>query len=567
MPSSDFDTVPSIAYYGNRVARVADATEDGGVPALDETAQGESTLAELFRLEPTKLDRLLFEVLEEGRTWKGDGCDVGGHSLESRRAVQARWKRTGAGDADGPPSSRYSALRSEAVSRVPSCSSHTTVARVVAFAASLRNAPLSSAQLSAARSSGGGGGAGLSDNGGSHSTGGAAAAAPAPAPAAPGPLAAAAGSTAATGTEGAACSVRLKSWASREDADRQAAVSPLRRAGEPDGCCVRAEEPTPADEDAGEEPTPAEQAALADEDAEGVAEEADVAGLQAAPLHRVAPRWHEMTAVRSVDPVTGKTVVLLSQIFPRHVLAHMAEEGGPWNVPGLRLAPPAACQRPVGRNLSKLATSHDEVTLMFADIEGFTTMCKVLEPHVVMAFLDELYTRFDSRLDTYGVYKVETIGDCYFVAGGLMARDEDGAMVVRRGADTDPLHAKRVFDFSKSLLAAAAEVKLPTTGGPVRMRVGIHSGPVVSGVVGQRMPRFCLFDSLNPVSMPLAPTSRMESTGVPGCIHASEAAHAHLRNEEWVPTGGIEVKGKGRMNTYLWSPPADGPEHRNGGRE
>ncbi|KXZ48103.1 hypothetical protein GPECTOR_30g198 [Gonium pectorale] len=251
---------------------------------------------------------------------------------------------------------------------------------------------------------------------------------------------------------------------------------------------------------------------------------------------------------------------LQPQIFPRHVLAHMTEEGGPWNVLGQRPAAPAACKRPVGRDPHKLATSHDEVTLLFADVEGFTPMCKVLEPHVVMAFLDELYTRFDSRLDTYGVYKVETIGDCYFVAGGLIHEDEEGTLVVRKGAHTDPRHAERVFSFAKAMLAAAAETTLPTTGGPVRMRIGIHSGPVVSGVVGQRMPRFCLFDSLNPVSMPLAPTSRMESTGVPGCIHASEAAHAHLRNEEWVPTGGIEVKGKGRMRTYLWAPPDAGSQ-------
>ncbi|KXZ53141.1 hypothetical protein GPECTOR_7g1032 [Gonium pectorale] len=286
--------------------------------------------------------------------------------------------------------------------------------------------------------------------------------------------------------------------------------------------------------------------------------------------------WHEVSALRVLDPRSGQCVIvltqtdvtakveterhialvteaqhrLLEQIFPRHVLAYMTEEGGPWNAPAGKGRGSVSGGRPMVRDINKLATSHDEVTLLFADIAGFTPMCKQLEPRVVMAFLNDLFTRFDSRLDEFGVYKVETIGDCYFVAGGLIQEDEGGMAAVRsRDSQSDPLHAERVFMFAKAMLAAAAQVTLPTTGGPVRMRIGIHSGPVVSGVVGQRMPRFCLFgDTVNTAS-------RMESTGVPGAIHASEAAYALLRGEAWTPTGGIEVKGKGLMNTYLWAPP------------
>ncbi|KXZ45899.1 hypothetical protein GPECTOR_49g483 [Gonium pectorale] len=272
--------------------------------------------------------------------------------------------------------------------------------------------------------------------------------------------------------------------------------------------------------------------------------------------------WHEVTATRRLDPVSGALTIVLMQtdvtakveaerhiafvteaqhrlledMFPHHVLAYMTEEGGPWNAPpdAAMAGRPgsASCQRPAVRDINKLATSHGEVTLLFADIQGFTPMCKTLEPRVVMAFLNDLFTRFDSRLQDYGVYKVETIGDCYFVAGGLIGEDETGTAVVRsRKSQEDPQHARR------AMLSAASQVRLPTTGGPVRMRIGIHTGPVVSGVVGQRMPRFCLFgDTVNTAS-------RMESTGVPGCIHASETAQALLQEEDWLPTGGIEVRG------------------------
>ncbi|GLI63538.1 hypothetical protein VaNZ11_006527, partial [Volvox africanus] len=296
--------------------------------------------------------------------------------------------------------------------------------------------------------------------------------------------------------------------------------------------------------------------------------------------------WHEMWALRSVDPVTGEPVIVLSQtdvtakvvaerhvaqvmeaehrlleqLFPRHILQYMAEE---WTSKQFRrrlqqqrggssvaTAATTASERPVVRDCNTLATLHPQVTLLFADIKGFTPMCKEVEPRVVMSMLNDLYSRYDKMLDKFGVFKVETIGDCYFVAGGLIAEDEDGMAAVRgEGSREDPLHAYKVFAFAKAMLAAAREVPMPTTGEPVQIRIGIHTGPVVSGIAGTRMPRFCLFgDTVNTAS-------RMESTGVPGAIHASEAAQKLLPDEDWEATDGVEVKGKGLMLTYLWRHP------------
>ncbi|GLI68293.1 hypothetical protein VaNZ11_012654, partial [Volvox africanus] len=196
-----------------------------------------------------------------------------------------------------------------------------------------------------------------------------------------------------------------------------------------------------------------------------------------------------------------------------------------------------------------LATAHRCVTVLFADIVGFTTMCNCLEPLEVMNFLNELYTRFDSLCDIYGVYKVETIGDCFMAVGGLITVDGEGFKAVRGDGSEDGLHALKVMSFAKAMLREVAALVMPHNGSPLRLRVGLHSGPITAGIVGSKMPRFCLFgDTVNTAS-------RMESTCEPGAIHVSAATRELLPEEHWVATGGVQVKGKGEMQTFLWRPP------------
>ncbi|GFR46779.1 hypothetical protein Agub_g8408 [Astrephomene gubernaculifera] len=195
-----------------------------------------------------------------------------------------------------------------------------------------------------------------------------------------------------------------------------------------------------------------------------------------------------------------------------------------------------------------MARAHDEVTVLFADIVSFTTMCGQVAPHQVMALLNDLFTLFDALVERHKVYKVETVGDCYMVCGGLVEEDAEGFRCVKQGVD--PLHAQKVLAFATDMLAAARTVQLPSSGLPVRLRVGLHSGPVMSGVVGRKMPRFCLFgDTVNVAS-------RMESTGVPGAIHVSARTRDLLGplKQAFQPRGEVTVKGKGSMFTYLYDP-------------
>ena len=136
-----------------------------------------------------------------------------------------------------------------------------------------------------------------------------------------------------------------------------------------------------------------------------------------------------------------------------------------------------------------------------------------------------------------GISQVETAGDCYIVAGALMARDKEGFMMVEENPDA-LAGAEKVMAFSKALLRCSRTVLMPHNGQPTTVRVGLHTGPVVSGLIGTKLPKFSIFgDTMNTAS-------RMESTCKPLCIQVSEATRGLLPLHTFTPTGGVEVKGK-----------------------
>ncbi|KXZ56253.1 hypothetical protein GPECTOR_1g220 [Gonium pectorale] len=183
------------------------------------------------------------------------------------------------------------------------------------------------------------------------------------------------------------------------------------------------------------------------------------------------------------------------------------------------------------------ASEHEEATILFSDICGFTEISARCSPLEVCALLDELYHQFDTVIEEFPeLYKVETIGDAYMVVANVTLPCDN--------------HADLLLEFAVRMHEVARDVR-SSLGEPVSIRVGLHSGPVVAGVVGKKMPRFCLFgDTVNTAS-------RMESHGLPGQIHISQACYSCIRvKERFVirERGNISVKGKGMMRTYLIAP-------------
>nr|BAA35198.1 membrane guanylyl cyclase OlGC1 [Oryzias latipes] len=181
------------------------------------------------------------------------------------------------------------------------------------------------------------------------------------------------------------------------------------------------------------------------------------------------------------------------------------------------------------------AEAFDSVTIYFSDIVGFTSMSAESTPLQVVTLLNDLYTCFDAIIDNFDVYKVETIGDAYMVVSGLPVRN-------------GKLHAREIASMSLALLEQVKTFKIRhRPNDQLRLRIGIHTGPVCAGVVGLKMPRYCLFgDTVNTAS-------RMESNGEALKIHVSSATKEVLDEFCYFNLelrGDVEMKGKGKMRTY-----------------
>ncbi|KAK6191013.1 hypothetical protein SNE40_002763 [Patella caerulea] len=169
-------------------------------------------------------------------------------------------------------------------------------------------------------------------------------------------------------------------------------------------------------------------------------------------------------------------------------------------------------------------TVFDNVTILFSDVVGFTTICSKITPMEVVSMLNAMYTNFDKLSEKHKVYKVETIGDAYMGVSGAPIKTK--------------FHALYVCDMALDMVESMKDLTDPSTGQNMKIRVGIHSGTAVAGVVGIKMPRYCLFgDTVNTAS-------RMETNGEAMKIHISEITKNSLTNYPYTYTerGSIELK-------------------------
>lgn len=191
---------------------------------------------------------------------------------------------------------------------------------------------------------------------------------------------------------------------------------------------------------------------------------------------------------------------------------------------------PAQIAERLKRDTSPIADGFAEVTVLFADIAGFTPLASKLQPAELVGMLNQIFSEFDAMAEKHGLEKIKTIGDAYMAAAGLPVQRPD--------------HAQAVADMALDMITAVAKVKTPD-GSQLHMRIGIHTGPVVAGVIGKRKFIYDLWgDTVN-----LA--ARMESHGEADRVHMTQVTADKISAEfDCEDRGFVAIKGKGEVRCF-----------------
>ena len=192
---------------------------------------------------------------------------------------------------------------------------------------------------------------------------------------------------------------------------------------------------------------------------------------------------------------------------------------------------PAAIAEQLKRSETTIAEHFPAATVLFADLVGFTSVSATIDARTLVDMLNEIFSAFDRLAVEHGVEKIKTIGDAYMAVGGLPTPQPD--------------HAPRIAGLALDMLDA---IQANSDGTPhaFDIRIGIHSGPVVAGVIGATKFAYDLWgDTVNTAS-------RMESTGVAGRIQVSATTRPFLEPGFVLDhRGTVEAKGKGALETYF----------------
>ncbi|MCM1984344.1 adenylate/guanylate cyclase domain-containing protein [Lyngbya confervoides] len=193
---------------------------------------------------------------------------------------------------------------------------------------------------------------------------------------------------------------------------------------------------------------------------------------------------------------------------------------------------PGAIARRLKEDPAALASRFDEVTILFADIVGFTELASQMKPLELLTQLNGIFSAFDKLAEHYGLEKIKTIGDAYMIVGGIPTPRPD--------------HAIAVLEMAIEMLAVMQDFHQPD-GKPYQLRIGINTGPVIAGVIGRKKFSYDLWgDAVNIAS-------RMESHGLSNHIQVTPVTYERLKHlYEFEKRTGLVIKNVGTMDTYLY---------------
>lgn len=227
-------------------------------------------------------------------------------------------------------------------------------------------------------------------------------------------------------------------------------------------------------------------------------------------IRRFVGIWHDIHGRKVAEAETQaareRSDQLLRNVFPGSIADRVKNDGA-----------------------RSIADGLPDVTILFADVVGFTSMAERLGPKKLLDVMSDLFSRFDDLAESLGVEKIETIGDGYVAAGGAPEDLED--------------HPQWVARFALAMIEAAASVNVG--GSSLDVRIGIHTGPVVGGVIGRTRLHYSLFGETINVA------SRLQSHAAPGRVLVSDSTCKRLQREfSLTPNDTIELKGHGPMRTW-----------------
>lgn len=192
---------------------------------------------------------------------------------------------------------------------------------------------------------------------------------------------------------------------------------------------------------------------------------------------------------------------------------------------------PKSIAEKLKNNIKTISMDNPEISVLFADIVSFTEMSEKISSEKIVGFLNDMFSQFDDLTETYGVEKIKTIGDSYMVVSGMPVQKED--------------HALTLFNLAKEMIKISAQFK-DHNGNPIKLRIGINSGPAISGVIGKSKFAFDVWgDTINTAA-------RLESYGSPDCIHMSKNTFDLVNYKDSnIERKTIQIRGKGLMDTVL----------------